>query len=280
MNVGGSGSVEEQRFRKHINNDLAPSPHLRRCVGAALWWVADRRVTVFCGVLDTGFSMYVYIGDGKDALAVGAWDFSFIPVFVHSANKRNPLSLCSDHKDNNCSLKLLCAVHIFTSTLILMTHFFERHFYHCVSIEIEASNSFSIFQDLNGGTFLWLGFFRGGKQLHKKTTTLNKQRRRKPIYETSPGVLCCKYLFNDESDFLFFKSILNSMLHFFNATRQQFCKFLWKLLRKKKVVVHLETILKDPVCRRVRLWTLMTQLIITCGDYNVSCFSFYLMSYF
>ena len=47
-------------------------PYLRRRIGAALWGLADRRVGILQPVFDTGPSVHFYIGDGEDALAVGA----------------------------------------------------------------------------------------------------------------------------------------------------------------------------------------------------------------
>lgn len=67
--------------------------YLRRGIEAALWRRADGRVRVLHAIFDTGSSQHFYVGDWKDALTVGAWDFAFIPVFIHSANERDPLSL-------------------------------------------------------------------------------------------------------------------------------------------------------------------------------------------
>lgn len=46
--------------------------YLRRSIGAALWRIADRRVGVLHPVFDSGSSLHFYVGDGEDALAVGA----------------------------------------------------------------------------------------------------------------------------------------------------------------------------------------------------------------
>lgn len=48
------------------------SPYLRRSIGAALGRLADRRVGVLHPVFDAGSSLHFYVGDGEDALAVGA----------------------------------------------------------------------------------------------------------------------------------------------------------------------------------------------------------------
>ena len=47
-------------------------PYLRRGVGAALWRLADRRVEVLHPVFDSGSFVHFYVGDGEDALTVGA----------------------------------------------------------------------------------------------------------------------------------------------------------------------------------------------------------------
>lgn len=70
--------------------------YLRGGVEAALWGRADWGVRVLHAVFDTGSSQHFYVGDRKDALTVGAWDFAFIPVFIHSANERDPLPLQSE----------------------------------------------------------------------------------------------------------------------------------------------------------------------------------------
>lgn len=67
--------------------------YLRRSIGAALWRIADRGVGVLHPILDARSSLHFYVGDGEDALAVGAWDFAFIPVFVDSTDQRDPLAL-------------------------------------------------------------------------------------------------------------------------------------------------------------------------------------------
>lgn len=67
--------------------------YLRRGVRAALWRMADRRVGVLHAVFDAGSSLHFDIGDGEDALAVGAWDFALIPVLVDPTNQRDPLPL-------------------------------------------------------------------------------------------------------------------------------------------------------------------------------------------
>lgn len=46
--------------------------YLRRSIGAALWRIADRGVGVLHPILDAGSSLHFYVGDGEDALAVGA----------------------------------------------------------------------------------------------------------------------------------------------------------------------------------------------------------------
>lgn len=55
--------------------------------------MADERVGELHSVFDTGPSQHFYVSDGEDALTVGAWDFTFIPIFIHSTNQRDPLSL-------------------------------------------------------------------------------------------------------------------------------------------------------------------------------------------
>ena len=65
---------------------LASSPHLRRSIGAALWRLADRRIGIFQPVFDARSSVHFHVGDGENALAVGAWNFAFIPVLINSTN--------------------------------------------------------------------------------------------------------------------------------------------------------------------------------------------------
>lgn len=51
--------------------------------------------------------------------------------------------------------------------ITLLTNLSERHFHHCVSVEVEACDCLSVLQNLNRSTLLWLGFLCGGKELHK-----------------------------------------------------------------------------------------------------------------
>lgn len=62
-------------------------------VGAALWGVADRGVGVLHAVLNPWPLVHVHIGDGEDALPIGAGNLAFIPVLVHSAYQRDSLPL-------------------------------------------------------------------------------------------------------------------------------------------------------------------------------------------
>lgn len=54
--------------------------------------MGQRRVWVvlstFCVPLDN-----LDIGHGEDALSVGSWDFTFVPVLVNSFKKNNPVAL-------------------------------------------------------------------------------------------------------------------------------------------------------------------------------------------
>lgn len=54
------------------STSLALDPYLRRRVGAALWRLTGRRVEILQPVFDTGPFIHFYVGDGEDALAVGA----------------------------------------------------------------------------------------------------------------------------------------------------------------------------------------------------------------
>lgn len=53
-------------------NELAPGSYLRRNTGAALWRLADRWVEILNPIFDAGSFVHLYVGDGEDALAVGA----------------------------------------------------------------------------------------------------------------------------------------------------------------------------------------------------------------
>lgn len=53
-------------------NVPAPGSYLRRNTGAALWRLADRRVRILNPVFDAGSFVHLYVGDGENALAIGA----------------------------------------------------------------------------------------------------------------------------------------------------------------------------------------------------------------
>ena len=155
----------------------AQSPHLRGSVGAALWRLADGGVLILQPIFDTGSSVHFYVGDGEDALAVGPCDFAFIPVLIHSANECDPLSL---HMNRTAIISIVKNVSFGQTNEVkyhyleipvlqnVSSHLPEGHFHHCVPVEVEAGDGLSVFQHLYRGTFLWLGFLCGGKELHKK----------------------------------------------------------------------------------------------------------------
>lgn len=68
-------------------------PYLRGGISAALWRGAERRVWVIQAIFDTWSFVHFDVGDREDALAVCAWDFTFIPVLIHSTNQRDPFPL-------------------------------------------------------------------------------------------------------------------------------------------------------------------------------------------
>lgn len=79
-------------------------PHLRRGVGAALRRVAERGVGVVHTVFDTWSFVHFHVGDGEDALPVGARDFPFVPVLVDPADQRDPLALRTQHRHGRFTL--------------------------------------------------------------------------------------------------------------------------------------------------------------------------------
>lgn len=67
-----SPSTTSKDVYQDPSSSVALGPYLRRRVGAALWRVADRRVGVVQPVFNAGSFVDFYVGDGEDALTVGA----------------------------------------------------------------------------------------------------------------------------------------------------------------------------------------------------------------
>lgn len=151
--------------------------YLRRGSEAALWRRADRRVRVFHAIFHTGSSQHFYVGDREDALTVGAWDFAFIPVFIHSTNERDPLSLQSED-----GFPIPCEYADPFRSRTRTSHGCEysgsnlskRHFHHSIPTEVKAGNGLSILQHLHWDAFLRLGLLRYGKEL--KATGKDKSK--------------------------------------------------------------------------------------------------------
>lgn len=55
--------------------------------------MTDGRVGVINSIFDAGSPVHLHVGDGEDALAVGAGDFALVPVLVHPANEYDALPL-------------------------------------------------------------------------------------------------------------------------------------------------------------------------------------------
>lgn len=85
---------------------------LRRGIGAALRRVADRRVRVVHAVLHARPLVDFHVGDGKDALPIGAGDFPLVPVLIHSADQRDPLAL----QNHQVGSERFCFSNVISST--------------------------------------------------------------------------------------------------------------------------------------------------------------------
>lgn len=54
-----------------MNTSVQQNLYLRRCIGAALWRLADWRIWVLHPVFNSGSFVHFHVGDGEDALPIG-----------------------------------------------------------------------------------------------------------------------------------------------------------------------------------------------------------------
>lgn len=77
----------------HRHTCVRAGRYLGGGVGASLWGVADRRVGILHAVLNPRPLVHVHIGDGEDALPIGARNLAFVPVLIDSPDQRDSLAL-------------------------------------------------------------------------------------------------------------------------------------------------------------------------------------------